>query len=393
MSPGAVQARQDLAEIALAKRIVVKIGSSSLTDAAGRLDPQRLTALVNVLAARRAAGGEVLLVSSGAIAAALTVLGLPGRPKDLQTAQAAASVGQGLLIAHYTRAFAAHEITVGQVLLTADDVTRRSHYKNAQQTLTRLLALGVLPIVNENDTVATHEIRFGDNDRLAAFVSHLAGADALVLLTDVDALYDAPPSRPGAQRISRVADPGQIAGVEITAGGSAVGTGGMVTKVEAAAMASAAGVPVVLTSAENAAGVLAGKDVGTWFDPAPRRVATRRLWLAHAAGTRGQVVVDDGAVRALTTGKKSLLAAGVVAVRGEFEVGDPVEITDPLGAVIARGLVAYSASELPERMGLTSRELRRKFGEGHDREVVHRDDLVMLKRAASADPQGLEGPA
>ncbi len=380
MSPAAVLCREDLARIDLARRVVVKIGSSSLTDDDGRLDARKLTALVNVLAARRAAGGEVVLVSSGAIAAALAVLGLPGRPRDLPTAQAAASVGQGLLIAQYTRAFAAHDITVGQVLLTVEDVTRRSHYKNAQQTLTRLLALGVVPIVNENDTVATHEIRFGDNDRLAAFVSHLTGADALVLLTDVDALYDAPPSRPGANRIPHVEDPREIAGVEITARGSAVGTGGMVTKVEAAAMAAAAGVPVVLTSAENAANVLAAKDVGTWFAPAPRRVATRRLWLAHAAGIRGQVLVDDGAVRALKTGKTSLLAAGVTGVRGEFEAGDPVEIADARGTVIGRGLVAYSATELPERLGLTSAELRTRFGDGHDREVIHRDDLVLTRR-------------
>lgn len=384
MSPAAVTSREDLADVGLAARVVVKIGSSSLTDEAGRLDAQKLTALVNVLAARRAAGGEVILVSSGAIAAALTVLGLPGRPRDLATAQAAASVGQGLLIAHYTRAFAAHDITVGQVLLTVEDVTRRSHYKNAQQTLTRLLALGVLPIINENDTVATHEIRFGDNDRLAAFVSHLTGADALVLLTDVDALYDAPPSRPGARRIPRVEDPREIAGVEITARGSAVGTGGMVTKVQAAAMASAAGVPVVLTSAENAARMLASQDVGTWFAPAPRRVATRRLWLAHAAGIQGQIVVDDGAVQAITVGKKSLLAAGVTAVRGEFEAGDPVEITDLAGNVVGRGLTAYSATEVPERLGLTSEQLREKFGDGHAREVVHRDDLVVFKRAVTA---------
>lgn len=384
MSPTAVTTRGDLADVDAAKRIVVKIGSSSLTDDNGRLDASRLTALVNVLAARRAAGGEVLLVSSGAIAAALSVLGLPARPRDLPTAQAAASVGQGLLVAHYTRAFAAHDITVGQVLLTVEDVTRRSHYKNAQQTLTRLLALGVVPIINENDTVATHEIRFGDNDRLAAFVSHLAGADALVLLTDVDALYDAPPSRPGANRIPFVEDPRNIEGVEITARGSAVGTGGMVTKVQAAAMASAAGVPVVLTAAENAGAVLAGEDVGTWFAPAERRVATRRLWLAHAAGVRGQITVDDGAVRALTAGKKSLLAAGVTGVNGEFEAGDPVEIIDPRGKLIGRGLVAYSAAEIPQRLGLTSAELKEKFGEGHAREIVHRDDLVVLKRAVSA---------
>lgn len=380
MSPADVTSRADLANVELARRIVVKIGSSSLTDNAGRLDASKLTALVNVLAARKASGSEILLVSSGAIAAALTVLGLPGRPRDLPTAQAAASVGQGLLVAHYTRAFAAHDITVGQVLLTAEDVTRRSHYKNAQQTLTRLLALDVLPIINENDTVATHEIRFGDNDRLAAFVSHLTGADALVLLTDVDALYDAPPSRAGANRIPYVADPSEIAGVEITARGSAIGTGGMVTKVEAAAMASAAGVPVVLTSAENVGAVLAGEDVGTWFAPGPRRVATRRLWLAHAAGIRGQLIIDDGAVRALRTGKSSLLAAGVTSVSGDFEAGDPVEITDTAGAVIARGLVAYSSQEIPERLGLTSDQLRERFGDGHAREFVHRDDLVVFSR-------------
>lgn len=381
MSPARVTSRADLADLDRAQRVVVKIGSSSLTGVDGKLDASKLTRLTHVLAARKLAGSEVVLVSSGAIAAALSVLGLPGRPRDLSMAQAAASVGQGLLIAHYTRAFAAHDITVGQVLLTVEDVARRSHYTNAQQTLTRLLALGALPIVNENDTVATHEIRFGDNDRLAAFVSHLTGADALVLLTDVDALYDAPPSRPGARRIPQVKDPRDIAGVEVTARGSSVGTGGMVTKVEAAAMASAAGVPVVLTSAENAASALAGHDVGTFFSPAPRRVATRRLWLAHAAGIRGQVCLDAGAVRAITQGKKSLLAAGVTGVRGEFEAGDPVEVTDPGGAVLGRGLVAYSSSELPARLGLTSAQLRSRFGDGHDREVVNRDDLVIFPRA------------
>lgn len=384
MSPTPVQTRQDLANIAKAKRVVVKIGSSSLTDEEGKLDTHKLTALVNVLAARHKVGGEVVLVSSGAIAAALTVLGLAGRPRDLPTAQAAASVGQGLLVAHYTRAFAAHSITVGQVLLTVEDVTRRSHYNNAQQTLTKLLALGVVPIINENDTVATHEIRFGDNDRLAAFVSHLTGADALVLLTDVDALYDAPPSRVGANRIPFVHDPTDITDVEITARGSAVGTGGMVTKVQAAAMASAAGVPVVLTAAENVAQVFAGEDIGTWFASAPQRVGTRRLWLAHAAGIRGQVVIDDGAARAITQGKKSLLAAGVTAVKGDFEAGDPVEITTVSGGVIGRGLVAYSSTELPKRLGLTSAELRQRFGDGHDREVVHRDDLVVFRRARRA---------
>ncbi|MBK5250381.1 MAG: glutamate 5-kinase, partial [Actinomycetales bacterium] len=328
---------------------------------------------------RRAAGGQVVLVSSGAIAAALTVLGLNRRPKDLATAQAAASVGQGLLVAHYTRAFAAHQLHVGQVLLTAEDVIRRSHYHNAQRALNRLLALGVVPIVNENDTVATDEIRFGDNDRLAALVSHLVRADALVLLTDVDALYDGPPSRPGSRRIARVDGPQDVEGIEVTSGGSTVGTGGMVTKLDAAAIASGSGVPVVLTSAANAAAALAGEDVGTWFSSTGRRIQTRRLWLAHAAHTRGRVVLDDGAVRAITQGKKSLLAAGIVGVEGDFEAGDPVELSGPDGVVVARGLVAYSADELPERMGRTSGELRERFGDGNDREVVHRDDLVVTR--------------
>ncbi len=372
--------RAALADTALARRVVVKIGSSSLTDAEGHLDVARLTALVNTLAQRRAAGGEVVLVSSGAIAAALPVLGLPRRPRDLATQRAAARVGQGLLVAHYTRAFAAHGLRVGQVLLTVEDVIRRGHYRNAQRSLTRLLELGVVPVVNENDAVATQEIRFGDNDRLAALVSHLVHADALVLLTDVDSLYTAPPNRPGSRRIAVVEHPDELAGLEVTASGSHVGTGGMLTKVAAATVASGAGVPVVLTRADTLGAALAGEDVGTWFAPAARRATTRRLWLAHAADTRGRVALDAGAVRAITHGKKSLLAAGVTGVEGTFEAGDPVELVGPDGVVVARGLVAYSSDELPERLGRSSEELRRIFGDGHDREVVHRDDLVLTRR-------------
>lgn len=380
-SPAArVLDRAALADVSLARRVVVKIGSSSLTDAEGHLDVARLTALVNTLAARRAAGGEVVLVSSGAIAAALPVLKLPKRPKDLATQQAAASVGQGLLVAHYTRAFAAHGLRVGQVLLTAEDVIRRGHYRNAHRSLTRLLELGVVPVINENDAVATREIRFGDNDRLAALVSHLVHADAMVLLTDVDALYTAPPTRPGSRRIAVVDDVDQLAELEITASGTHVGTGGMVTKVDAASIASGAGVPVVLTRADTLGAALAGEDVGTWFSPAGKRVTSRRLWLAHAADTRGRVVVDDGAVRAITHGKKSLLAAGAVAVEGTFEAGDPIEIAGPDGAVVGRGIVSYSSDELPARLGRSSAELRERFGDGNDRELVHRDDMVLTRR-------------
>ncbi|MGN6331964.1 MAG: glutamate 5-kinase, partial [Motilibacteraceae bacterium] len=266
------------AEVTAARRVVVKVGSSSLTTrgddgaAAGGLDDERILALVDALAARRQAGVEVVLVSSGAIAAGLAPLGLARRPRDLATQQAAASVGQGLLVHRYTAAFGRHGLAVGQVLLTAEDVMRRSHYRNAQRTLYRLLAVGAVPVVNENDTVATDEIRFGDNDRLAALVAHLVHADLLVLLSDVDALYDGHPRLPGSRPISRVEGPADLAGVELGRPGAAgVGTGGMVTKVDAARVAVDAGIPVVLTSAAAAAAALAGEPVGTLFAAAPRR--------------------------------------------------------------------------------------------------------------------------
>ena len=244
--------------VARGRRVVVKVGSSSLTSAGGgHLDPGALSLLVDTLAAHRLAGHQVVLVSSGAIAAGIGPLGLAARPRDLATQQAAASVGQGALVAAYQQLFGEHGLTVGQVLLTADDVTRRSHYTNARRTLERLLELGVVPVVNENDTVATHEIRFGDNDRLAALVADLVAADGLLLLTDVDALYDGPPSQMGTRRVPFVGSVADLQEVRIGGTGSAVGSGGMVTKVEAAGIAGAAGVPTVLTRLDGAAQVLA----------------------------------------------------------------------------------------------------------------------------------------
>ena len=278
-----------------ARRLVVKVGSSSLTTPRGGLDPKRLLALVDALAERHGRDTQLVLVSSGAIAAGMGPLGLSRRPRDLATQQAAASVGQGALIAAYQQAFGAHTITVGQVLLTIDDVTRRTHYLNARRTLERLLDLRVLPVVNENDTVATHEIRFGDNDRLAALVALLIQADALVLLSDVDALYDGPPSQPGAQRIPIVRGAHDLADVVVAGAGSQVGTGGMATKVEAAAIANAAGIPTLLTATDRVSDALRGKDVGTVFLPGSRRPPSRLLWLAHATAPHGQLVLDDGA--------------------------------------------------------------------------------------------------
>lgn len=361
------------------RRLVVKVGSSSLTsDRDGHLDPDRLTALVAVLAERRLSGHQVVLVSSGAIAAGMGPLGLARRPRNLATQQAAASVGQGELIAAYQRAFGRDGLTVGQLLLTASDVRRRSHYTNARRTLERLLELGIVPIVNENDTVATQEIRFGDNDRLAALVADLVSADGLVLLTDVDALYDAPPDRDGARRLDFVGSPDDLFGIDIGGTGSAVGSGGMVTKVEAAGIAGAAGIPTLLTRMELARDALAGADVGTVFAPAAATKVSRKRWLAHAAKGRGRLVIDPGAVVAIRERRTSLLPAGIVAVEGKFVEGDPVDLVDEQAVVVARGLVNYSAAELPRMLGRSTRELARELGAHYEREVVHRDDLVVL---------------
>jgi glutamate 5-kinase len=362
-----------------ARRIVVKVGSSSLTTAGGGIDPARVRGLVEVLAGARAAGAEVVLVSSGAIAAGLAPLGLRRRPKALAIQQAAASVGQGLLVHRYTEELARHGLVAGQVLLTNDDMTRRAHYRNAYQTFAKLLELGVLPIVNENDTVATSEIRFGDNDRLAALVAHLVHADLLVLLSDVDGLYDGNPADPGTSLVREVAAGDDLGHVRIGRTGAAgVGTGGMQTKVEAARIATGAGIPVVLTSAAQASAALAGDDVGTLFHATGRRRPTRLLWLAHATEPKGRLLLDAGAVRAVTERRASLLAAGLVGVDGSFVAGDPVDLAGPDGRPVARGLVNFDAEEIPHLLGRSSHELKRELGAAYEREVVHRDDLVLL---------------
>jgi len=372
----AVSAR---AAVADAARIVVKVGSSSLALPGGGVDTARVRELVEVLARRAAAGSQVLLVSSGAIATGFPRLGLTRRPRDLATQQAAASVGQGLLLSEWSLAFADHDITVGQVLLTADDMTRRAHYRNAQRTFEKLLEMRVIPIVNENDTVATDEIKLGDNDRLAALVAHLVHADALVLLSDVDGLYDGPPGKGGATLIPFVADAADLSGIAVGGVGDAgVGLGGMATKVEAARIATAAGIPVVLARASAAASALAGEEVGTVFLPTGRRTPTRLLWLTHASTPQGRLYLDDGAVNAVTVGRKSLLPAGVTRVEGDFSAGDPVDLLDQNGHAVARGLVNFDASELPELIGRSTRDLARERGPAYEREVIHRDDLVIL---------------
>lgn len=366
--------------IAGARRLVVKVGSSSLTLPDGGVDVERVTALTQVVGERVGRGTQVVLVSSGAIATGFPRLGMTKRPRDLATQQAAASVGQGLLLSEYSRAFAERGLTVGQVLLTADDMTRRAHYRNAQRTLERLLELGVVPIVNENDTVATDEIRLGDNDRLAALVSHLVHADGLVLLSDVDGLYDGPPGKGDARLISEVVDAGDLMGVSVGGvGGAGIGRGGMATKIEAARIATAAGIPVVVAGATSAGGAIAGGPVGTVFVPTGRRTPTRLLWLGHASTPQGRLTLDAGAVAAITERRLSLLPAGVTQVEGDFSAGDPVDLLDENGHTIARGLVNFDAAELPGLMGRSTRDLARERGPAYEREVVHRDDLVLLE--------------
>ncbi|WP_039936643.1 MULTISPECIES: glutamate 5-kinase [unclassified Actinomyces] len=365
-----------------ASRIVVKIGSSSLTRADGGLDLNRIDAVARLVSRWRGRDREVVIVSSGAVAAGLDPLGFSAKPKDLPSVQAAAAMGQGLLMARWTAAFQAHHLDAAQVLLTTDDVMRRDHYTNVRASLTRLLGLGVVPILNENDAVTTRELRFGDNDRLAALIAQMITADALVLLTDVDGLYTAPPDHPGSQLIERVAGVDDLMSVLVTGAGSRVGTGGMATKVQAAMLATASGIGVQLASANDLQAVLEGTHVGTWFEPSAQRPASRRLWIAHVAPSRGEIIVDEGAARAITEGKKSLLVAGVHSVLGHFEAGDVVDVASPTG-LIARGVSGYDSDTLAEVAGAGMEQLA-AAGFEHPRPAIHRDDLAVLGDAFSA---------
>ena len=360
------------------QRLVVKVGSSSLTRSEGGLDEEKVVSVAESIAAVTKSGRQVVLVSSGAIAGALAKLDLKARPRDLATQQAAASVGQGALMRLYSEVFESHGLVAGQVLLTAEDVVRRSHYRNAQRTLYRLMELGVVPVVNENDTVATDEIRFGDNDRLAALVAHVVHAEALILLSDVAGLYDGNPRGSDAALIADVYGTDEVSDLPLSGRGP-MGSGGIKTKVTAAQIAAGAGIPVLLANTASATEALAGTEIGTMFHPTGKRVPTRLLWLAHAADPVGALYLDAGAVDAIVFRKKSLLPAGISRVSGEFNRGDPVDLLQQNGDVVARGLVNFDSSELPDLLGRSTEELARELGSAYRREIVHRDDLVVLK--------------
>ena len=357
---------------------VVKIGTSSITNARGELDDTALLKLCTDLAAARAVGDRVVLVMSGAIAAGMPALGFHERPTDIGTLQALAAVGQPRLVERMNAMLSAHGIVAGQVLLTPYDFAHRSQYLHARETVQHLLDLGVLPIVNENDTVADDEIRYGDNDRLAALVSHLLHADALVLLTDTAGLYTADPRLDeGASLIEEIVEVDDA--LEAAAGGAGTsrGSGGMASKLVAAKIAAWSGVRAVIAAASApnvVTDALSGVSVGTAFAPRAHRLPARKLWIAFAQGAVGRVIVDDGARDALVSGNKSLLAAGVRGVEGDFEADAPVEIVGEDGKPFAKGLSRYSSRQLRTVAGRRTSDLP----EGLPHEAVHRDDLVVL---------------
>lgn len=351
-------------EIAAARRIVVKLGTSSLVNASGELDPAKIDRIVDAIEHRIARGSEVVVVSSGAVAAGMGPLGLKARPRDLATKQAAASVGQIHLAQVWGASFARYGRTVGQVLLTQSDAGSRERARNAQRTIDRLRQMGAVPIVNENDTVATSEMRFGDNDRLSAIVATLVSADALVLLSDVDGLYDKNPADPGAKLLDEVRSGNDLTDIEAGDGG-VFGTGGMAAKVSAARLATRGGVPVLLTATENIKDALENAQVGTVFHTRPEsKLNAWKFWALYAADA-------EGAVEAVTRGGTSLLAVGITGIEGEFHAGDIVEILGPDSEAVGRGEVAYDAAELAAMCGRHSDELPTH----QRRAVVHADYL------------------
>jgi glutamate 5-kinase len=359
--------------------VVVKVGTSSLTDEHGAIDTASIGRLADDVAEASAGGHEVVLVTSGAVAAGLPALGLATRPTVVGVLQAVAAVGQPLLMAEWRQALARRGLVAGQVLMTPYDFLHRSRYLFARETLRRLLDLRVVPVVNENDTLSDDEIRFGDNDRIAALVAHLVSADLLLLLTDQAGLYTADPRRDPDARLIEVVPDLEAQLDHIAAGaGTERGSGGMSSKLTAARIAAWSGVRAVIAAAGRPgalAGAIAGDTVGTTVLPRARRLPSRKLWIAFAQPPRGRIVVDEGARNALVDGGRSLLPAGVRAVEGEFEIEDPVDIAEASARhPFARGLVRYGAAGLRDVAGRRTGDLP----EGAPHEVVHRDDLVVL---------------
>ncbi|QQR89673.1 MAG: glutamate 5-kinase [Myxococcales bacterium] len=359
--------------------VVIKVGSKVL---AGSKHNGWLDAFAAQIAALRAQGREVVVVTSGAIAWGYPRLGLTERPTEMALLQASAAAGQSHLMQAYEQSFAKHGLAAAQVLLTRTGIIPRDRYLNASAALNALLDHGLVPIVNENDTVSIDEITFGDNDHLAAMVSWLVGADLLILLTSVDGLLDAE-----QKRVSLVPEMATVSDL-VKEEKSTDGTGGMDSKLKAAASAAKHGVPVVIANGNDGSilqYILDGQDVGTLVLPQGSRLASRKHWIAYTLHPEGSVVVDHGAAKALVQGKKSLLPAGVVQVQGDFAAGDSVRIIDEHGEEIARGLSRYSAEDAKKLIGVQSHEIAECLGRNDGHEIVHRDDMVVIYDASHYD--------
>ncbi len=369
-------------DIKRSKRIVVKVGTSTITTESGSIDRAQLKKLAGQVADLVKSGKQVIVVTSGAIAAGVEALGLKKRPTDIPELQAAASVGQGLLLHEYAKHLTERGIKVGQILLAQSDVAHRQQFLNARNAFRTLLDFGVVPIVNENDATAVDEIKLGDNDLLAAIVTNIAEADLLILLTDTDGLYSCDPRLGDASLIETVSD--ITPEIEELAGGagSCFGSGGMYTKVQAAKAATYGGVAAVVANGRQPdvlKSIVEGENVGTLFTPNWKKIDSRRLWIAFGKTSMGIIRVDAGAKRALREGGKSLLPAGILGSEGDFAVGDAVDIVDELGEVFAKGLTNYSREEIELIKGLRSDEVETVLsGSGSD-EVIHRDCLVILR--------------
>lgn len=370
----------------MTEKIVVKVGTSSLTNPeTGQLALSTIAMLVETLTRLRLSGYGVVLVTSGAVGVGCGRLGLKSRPQTLALKQAVAAVGQGRLMRVYDDLFSSLQQPIAQILLSRQDLVQRSCYVNAYATFRELLQLGVIPVVNENDTVAVEELKFGDNDTLSAMVASLIEADWLFLLTDVDRLYSADPRQvPDAQPITLVNRMEELAELQIQTGnaGSQWGTGGMVTKIAAARIATSAGVRTVITQGrhpETIERILQGEPLGTQFAPQPRSENARKRWIANSLVPMGKLCLDQGAVRAICQAGKSLLAAGIIAIEGDFHASDAVQLCDHNGVEIARGLVNYSSLELQKIRGHKSSDIPELLGYGGAETVVHRDNLVLSK--------------
>lgn len=362
------------------RRLVVKVGSAVVAPH-GRLDPgavQRLAADIAVVrAASRGAGVQTVIVSSGAVACGFRAMGLSAPPRTIALKQAAAAVGQPILMRTWTEALSAQSLQVAQVLYTADDLEHRTRFFNARRTMNELLHAGVVPIVNENDTVSFDEIRLGDNDRLSALTAALVSADLLLILSSVQGLYEG--GRAG--RVIPSVDDVAAAVRHVRAERSSTGVGGMATKVEAAGIAASWGVPTIVAGGREpgvVTRVLAGEPLGTLFVPRPRRMASTRRWLSASARPRGTITIDEGALRAITTRGASLLPSGIVRITGTFERGAPVDIADRRGKVVARGLTNFSAEELEAIRGLRSSQIESRLGYRYADEAIHRDQMSII---------------